>query len=848
MKVKKLLTLLIATSMLAGCGTKTASSSSNVASSDNGSSAINSGSDAPASTSTPNSSSSVAPVVLASISVTAPTKTTYLTTDTQLDLAGMVVTAKFSDEHEEVVTEGYTIGNVDLTTPGVKTVTVTYQGKTATFQITVEKYIPTAWDADLIAKFKAYLCDYELPFFYSGNYGFGELAWDENADYGILYAEGDATVPAAAADADSPLKPVADFLAEDGFTTNTEPDVAKEVYHYILEKPVSFEGSIHYIQVRMALCDAEGYFAEAGTFYFEISDAYYYSYADSGIEADVKEAFGFTEDIPDLPAGVRFLKREKQLIARMAQSYGFAEFTAYNCDSKATQAYLAALRNANWIVKQSSREGLAYDCYSPAGEIRMGLAYSSKAKEFLVRIDLPASLPDYVKYVAQLVGVPANGQAFVYDSENEAYFYDFEETLSDGKTLEDLADKYSNLFKNDTEGGFVQKGERASGSSTYQGQAMTYVKDAFVSETLGGSVSVFAFQVGTETGVEISVEEYIPVPSQFLPAAELLGLTEDQLNTEGDGVYEPVTAFAHFQYAASVSYADALAEKLAILDNDTTLNFRALYEVEDVTMNNGAAGKHVEYANDSVLLEIFAWTVTGSYTVVQVSFSDYSPAPESAWMDAILAALAPNYKLSWSGSEYTLGREVTLPEGQTLQEAAEGIAYALLDDESLGLDILLENFADEGEAKVILYSPDNEGSLEILFSTYYGENTIVLFITGRVFDKNIDVVVNALGALTGVNLEEFEAGIYTAIGRFGMASTYSLAQYGKALLTYYVAADLMACEALGFVLAQQGMTQDGAYGGIFVNEEGYEVDIFLLGDADRNYNNYYRVVVYEPAE
>ena len=78
-----------------------------------------------------------APVTLASIEVTAPTKVAYTTADTALDLAGMVVTAKYSDNTTQAITEGYTVSAVDFTTPGEKTVTVTFNGKTDTFVITV---------------------------------------------------------------------------------------------------------------------------------------------------------------------------------------------------------------------------------------------------------------------------------------------------------------------------------------------------------------------------------------------------------------------------------------------------------------------------------------------------------------------------------------------------------------------------------------------------------------------------------------------------------------------------------------------------------------------------------------
>ena len=125
MKNKKQLTLLsviLATTMLLGaCNGTNSNPSSSVA---------------PDTTSSSSSSSSEA-ATLSSITVTAPTKVAYTTADTALDLAGMVVTANYSDNSSEVVAQGYTVSQVDFSTPGQKTVTVTYEGKTATFNVTV---------------------------------------------------------------------------------------------------------------------------------------------------------------------------------------------------------------------------------------------------------------------------------------------------------------------------------------------------------------------------------------------------------------------------------------------------------------------------------------------------------------------------------------------------------------------------------------------------------------------------------------------------------------------------------------------------------------------------------------
>ncbi|MDR1804279.1 MAG: bacterial Ig-like domain-containing protein [Treponema sp.] len=77
---------------------------------------------------------------LSSISVTGPTKTTY-TVGQHLDTTGMVVTAHYSDGTTETVT-GYTLSDFNSATTGTKTITVSYQGKTATFSVTVSAYAP----------------------------------------------------------------------------------------------------------------------------------------------------------------------------------------------------------------------------------------------------------------------------------------------------------------------------------------------------------------------------------------------------------------------------------------------------------------------------------------------------------------------------------------------------------------------------------------------------------------------------------------------------------------------------------------------------------------------------------
>jgi len=73
---------------------------------------------------------------LVSISITTPPTKIEYNLNEELDTTGMVVTAMYDDDTEEDVTD-YTTSGFDSATEGEKTVTVTYEGKTAEFNVIV---------------------------------------------------------------------------------------------------------------------------------------------------------------------------------------------------------------------------------------------------------------------------------------------------------------------------------------------------------------------------------------------------------------------------------------------------------------------------------------------------------------------------------------------------------------------------------------------------------------------------------------------------------------------------------------------------------------------------------------
>ena len=76
-------------------------------------------------------------VTLESITISGPNKTEYKIGD-KLDLTGLVVIAHYSDGSYQEVTD-YEVSGFDSAAAGEKTVTVTYQGETVSFKITVKE-------------------------------------------------------------------------------------------------------------------------------------------------------------------------------------------------------------------------------------------------------------------------------------------------------------------------------------------------------------------------------------------------------------------------------------------------------------------------------------------------------------------------------------------------------------------------------------------------------------------------------------------------------------------------------------------------------------------------------------
>ncbi len=106
------------------------------------------------------------PATVSAISVTTPpTKTEYLV-GAELDLTGLVVTATYTDETTKTVeVSNLTVSGFDNKTVGEQQITVTYEGKTATFKVSIieEPVDPVEVEpADFIAAFNAAIADIKV--------------------------------------------------------------------------------------------------------------------------------------------------------------------------------------------------------------------------------------------------------------------------------------------------------------------------------------------------------------------------------------------------------------------------------------------------------------------------------------------------------------------------------------------------------------------------------------------------------------------------------------------------------------------------------------------------------------
>lgn len=406
------------------------SASSNIPSSDTSSISESRTSSSPFSSDTTSSisssstSSSVAPTLTGITLDTANVKKSYEQGES-LDLTGLVVTANYSDNTNEVV-NNYTTNPANgtkLDTIGAIPVTVAYKTATTSFTVIVARPSKKAWTEQETKIMSDYLYGYVLPF--TGSEA-AVVAYD---------AENDAvTIKGGPAD-NNTLASYANKVLADGFT-NVNPN------GYVYEKTVTVQAGTRHLRVAFANID--------GAFYLEAYDPYYYTFPATFVLETVSATFGSTEVPPAFSADYYEVDSADLGIY------------CYTNDTNALSTYTSALETAQWDIKDELNNGYKV-AVSPDGKYCINYAYNTEYKSLDIYFG-PLSywnnkvIEDfYNKYNGYVVDIPAfnvaNGQ-YIFKESNvneQAYAYEAYEAIHAfmyvyGATEQDLAN-YAYLLK-----------------------------------------------------------------------------------------------------------------------------------------------------------------------------------------------------------------------------------------------------------------------------------------------------------------------------------------------------------------------------------------------------------------
>ena len=378
-------------------------------SSDNPSTSIPSSSSEPSSSSP--SSTSVAPTLTGITLDTTNVKKNYEQGEA-LDLTGLVVTANYSDNTSEAVTNYTTnpANGATLNTIGAIPVTVAYGRATNSFNILVAKPGKKAW-TDAEAKIMSdHLYGYVLPFTGSEE---AVVAYDEENDA--------VTIQGGAADSNT-LAAYAAKIVADGFT-NVNPQ------GYVFEKQVTVNTAIRHLRVAFANVESK--------FYLEAYDPYYYTFPAAFASEIATGAFDSNEVPPAFNADYYEVS---------SSDYGIF---CYTNATDAADTYTTALNTANWNVLDELNQGYKV-AVSPDGKYCVNYAYNDEYKSLDIYFG-PLSywntkvIEDfYNKYNGYVINIPAlniaNGEYIFKESDvnEQAYAYGAYEAMCHRTKLSQL--------------------------------------------------------------------------------------------------------------------------------------------------------------------------------------------------------------------------------------------------------------------------------------------------------------------------------------------------------------------------------------------------------------------------
>ena len=342
------------------------------------------------------SSSSVAPTLTGIALDTANVKKSYEQGET-LDLTGLVVTANYSNNNNEVVTNYSTTpaNGAKLDTVGAIPVTVAYKTATASFNVIVARPSKKAWTEDEAKIMADHLYGYTLPF--TGSEA-SVVSYDAEADMVVIEGgPADATTLAAYA-----AKIVADEFTRINSTS------------YVYEKAVTTASGNRHIRVGFTNVD--------GAFFLQAFDPYYYTFPAQ-----------FAAEIVDLAFSSEVVPPSFEADYYEASYNDLGIFCYTNNSATAVATYTAALEAATWVVEAELDSNGYKTAISPDGKYCVKYAYNEQYASFDIYFgplnywNTKVVEDFYNKYHGYVVDIPAlnveNGEyVFKESSLNEAAY------------------------------------------------------------------------------------------------------------------------------------------------------------------------------------------------------------------------------------------------------------------------------------------------------------------------------------------------------------------------------------------------------------------------------------------
>ena len=373
----------ITSSIISSTSTTTSSSTSNSSSS-------------ASSSSSSSSSSSVAPTLSGITLDTENVKKTYVQGEA-LDLTGLVVTANYSDNTSEAVTNYTTnpANGATLNNTGAIPVTVAYGRFTNFFNVIVTKAPKSAWTEQEAKLMSDVLYGEVLPYT-----GFEESKVNYNEQYNAIVILGGTASEAA-------FESYARALSFNGY-------VLVNASEMIFEKSVQTEAGKRFVQV--TLMDNKGQFAVVAL------DPYYYAFPTDFATYAADHYFTSKAVLPAIQADYYELVENQSAVG----------IIAYMSSTTDDAGYSEILTNAGWAV-QSEKVNGNYLAVAPDSAYMIAYVYNSQYGALLISYspvnfwNEAAIKAFFAKYNGTYVDLPALdivGAAYYFsEADTNEYFY-----------------------------------------------------------------------------------------------------------------------------------------------------------------------------------------------------------------------------------------------------------------------------------------------------------------------------------------------------------------------------------------------------------------------------------------